>query len=203
MTETLFSYLSIKKLESSLYKDKGSKFIGFVFPCSNTDEFKLELQKIKKEYHSARHFCYAFSFGLDVPSYRYSDDGEPSNSAGAPIYGQIKSFKLSNVGIVVVRYFGGTKLGVPGLIKAYKTAAKMAINEATIIEIDQTIDMRITFDIESIQHVMTLLKQNNINIKDASYQPPCYINCILPLKIKTKVENQLQKLHQISYEILE
>ena len=203
MSETLFSYLSIKKLESSLYKDKGSKFIGIVFPCSNTDEFKLELQKIKKKYHSAGHFCYAFSFGVVAPLYRYSDDGEPSNSAGAPIYGQIKSFELSNVGIVVVRYFGGTKLGVSGLIKAYKTAAKMAINESTIIEIDQTIDMKITFNIESIQHVMTLLKQNNISIKDASYHPPCYINCILPLKIKANIENQLQKLHQISYEILE
>ena len=203
MSEKLFSYLSIKKLESSLYKDKGSKFIGLVFPCSNIDEFNLELKRIKKEYHSARHFCYAFSFGVDDLSYRYSDDGEPSNSAGAPIYGQIKSFELSNVGIVVVRYFGGTKLGVSGLIKAYKTAAKMAINEATIIEIDQTIDMKITFNIESIQHVMTLLKQNNINIKDASYEPPCYINCILPLKIKAKIENKLQKLHQISYEILE
>ena len=203
MSEALFSYLSIKKNESSLYKDKGSKFIGIVFPCSNIDEFKSELQKIKKEYHSARHFCYAFSFGIDNISFRYSDDGEPSNSAGAPIYGQIKSFNLSNVGIVVVRYFGGTKLGVSGLIKAYKTAAKMAIHEATIIEIDQTIDMKITFDIESIQHLMNLLKQNNINIKDASYQPPCYINCILPLKIKAKIENKLKKFHQISYEILD
>ena len=101
-----------------------------------------------------------------------------------------------------MRYFGGTKLGVSGLIKAYKAAAKMAINEATIIEIDQTIDIKITFEIESIQHVMTLLKQNNMQIKDASYQSPCYIKCILPLKIKTNIENQLQKLHQISYEIL-
>ena len=203
MSNKRFSYLSINKTASSLYKDKGSKFIGLVFPCSNIEDFKSKIQEIKKEYHSARHFCYAFSFGVDDVSYRYSDDGEPSNSAGAPIYGQIKSFELSNVGIVVVRYFGGTKLGVSGLIKAYKTAAKMAINEATIIEIDQTIDMKITFNIESIQHVMTLLKQNNINIKDASYEPPCYINCILPLKIKAKIENQLQKLHQISYEILE
>ena len=203
MSEKLLSYLSIEKLESSLYKDKGSKFIGLVFPCSTIDEFKLEVQKIKKEYHSARHFCYAFSFGVDNISYRYSDDGEPSNSAGAPIYGQIKSFELSNVGIVVVRYFGGTKLGVSGLIKAYKTAAKMAINEATIIEIYQTIDMKITFDIESIQHIMTLLKQSNINIKEASYQPPCYIKCILPLKIKANIENQLQKLHKIAYKILD
>ena len=203
MSNKRFSYLSIKKTESSLYKDKGSKFIGLVFPCSSIDEFKLELQKIKKEYHSARHFCYAFSFGVDKLSYRYSDDGEPSNSAGAPIYGQIKSFELSNIAIVVVRYFGGTKLGVSGLIKAYKTAAKMAINEATIIEIDQTIEMKIRFDIESIQHVMTLLKQNNVHIKDASYQPPCYIKCILPLKIKANIENQLQKLHQIAYEILD
>ena len=202
MSNKRFSYLSINETASSLYKEKGSKFIGLVFPCSTIDDFKSKIQEIKKEYHSARHFCYAFSFGVDDISYRYSDDGEPSNSAGAPIFGQIKSFELSNVGIVVVRYFGGTKLGVSGLIKSYKTAAKMAINEATIIEIDQTIDIKITFEIESIQHVMTLLKQNNMQIKDASYQSPCYIKCILPLKIKTNIENQLQKLHQIAYEIL-
>ena len=203
MNKKSFSSLSIKKSAASLYKEKGSKFIGIAFPCDNIDNFKTEIQKIKKEYHSARHFCYAFSFGVDEKSYRYSDDGEPSNSAGAPIYGQINSYQLSNVGIVVVRYFGGTKLGVSGLIRAYKTAAKTAIENADIIEIDQTIDVQIRFNIESIQHVMTLVKQNNINITDASYQTPCYVKCILPLRLKAQIENQLEKLHKIEYDLLD
>ena len=202
MSNKRFSYLSINETASSLYKEKGSKFIGLVFLVQQLMILNLKFRKLKRNIILQGIFVMHLVFGVDDISYRYSDDGEPSNSAGAPIFGQIKSFELSNVGIVVVRYFGGTKLGVSGLIKAYKTAAKMAINEATIIEIDQTIDIKITFEIESIQHVMTLLKQNNMQIKDARYQSPCYIKCILPLKIKTNIENQLQKLHQIAYEIL-
>ena len=122
------------------------------------------MQELKKEYHDARHHCYAFKIGLSGNEYRYSDDGEPNNSAGAPIFGQIKSFELSNIGIIVVRYFGGTKLGVGGLITAYKEAAKDAILNTTII--NRTVDnfYQIVFGYEIMSDVMNFIKKNELEV---------------------------------------
>ena len=115
------------------YKEKGSKFLGYVYPCSNLDEVKAHLERLKKENHGCVHVCYAYCLGSKKEDFRYSDDGEPSDSAGAPIYGQIKSFDITNVLIAVVRYYGGINLGVGGLINAYRTAAKGALENAKII----------------------------------------------------------------------
>ena len=123
-------YKTVTKPSIGEYKEKGSKFLAYAFEINDTDEFKSQLEKIKKEHFKARHHCYAYAIGTQHEIFRYNDDGEPSGTAGIPIYNQIKSFGLTNVGIIVVRYFGGTKLGVSGLINAYKTAAKQALLNA-------------------------------------------------------------------------
>ncbi len=128
-----------KPSEEILFKEKNSKFYGYAFPVTNEDEIKNHLETLRKQHHGAVHFCYAFQIGTNKIQYRANDDGEPSNSAGMPIYGQIQSFGLTNVLVVIVRFFGGVKLGVGGLISAYRTAAQMALEESEIIE--KTIDI--------------------------------------------------------------
>ena len=123
-----------KSAQGELFKDKNSKFYGYAFPVTNVEQVKTYLQTLKKEHYSARHFCYAYQFGTEIIQYRANDDGEPNNSAGMPIYGQIQSFEVTNILIVVVRYFGGVKLGVGGLINAYRTGAQLALESAEIIE---------------------------------------------------------------------
>lgn len=158
-----------------LYKEKNSKFFGFAFPVTSEEEVKLHLEQLKKEHFSARHWCYAFQIGTTKMQYRANDDGEPNNSAGMPIYGQIQSFDLSNILIVVVRYFGGVKLGVGGLISAYREAAKMAIENATIIE--KTIDVHfvITFDYKNMNKVMRIIKEKNLAIISQVMNENCQI----------------------------
>ncbi len=127
------SYKTIKKSTLGEYKEKGSKFIAYAFEVESEEDFKDELDKIKKEHFKARHHCYAYVIGVGEDQFRYNDDGEPGGTAGLPIFNQIKSFNLKNIGVVVVRYFGGTKLGVPGLIRAYKSATIDALEHAKII----------------------------------------------------------------------
>jgi uncharacterized YigZ family protein len=164
-------YKTIANPTEGLYKEKGSKFIAIAFPVFSEEVFKEKLQELKKEYHDARHFCYAYKLGLTENEYRYNDDGEPNNSAGAPIFGQIQSFSLTNIAIIVIRYFGGTKLGVGGLIKAYKEASKDALTNAKIV--DRTVDnvYEILFDYSIMSDVMNFIKHHNllvINPKNSS-----------------------------------
>ncbi len=145
-----------------LFKDKGSKFIGYVFPIIDEAEIKGRIDKLKKKHHTARHWCYAWQLGVEDIRYRANDDGEPNNSAGQPIYGQILSKEVTNVLVVVVRYFGGTKLGVGGLINAYKTTAKLILEEAKIIE--KTIDIyyQLVFEYKNMNKVMRILKEQKL-----------------------------------------
>mgnify|MGYP006162845621 FL=1 len=147
-----------------LYKEKNSKFYGYAFPVTSEEEIKIHLEQLRKQHHGAVHFCYAFQLGTDTIYYRANDDGEPSNSAGMPIYGQIQSFGLTNVVVVVVRFFGGVKLGVGGLISAYRTAAQMVLQEAEIVE--KTIDIyyKVSFDYKNMNKVMRIIKENNLEI---------------------------------------
>src|SRR5690554_4830238 len=135
-----------------LFKDKNSKFFGYAFPVLNEDQVKEHLENLKKQHHSARHWCYAYQLGTDENNlqFRANDDGEPNNSAGMPIYGQIQSFEVTNILVVVVRYFGGVKLGVGGLVTAYKTAAQMALEQADIIEKTIDIHFLIHFDYKNM-----------------------------------------------------
>jgi uncharacterized YigZ family protein len=146
------------------YKEKGSKFLGYAYPCSSVEEVKAHLERLRKENHGCVHVCYAYCLGSKKEDYRYSDDGEPSNSAGAPIYGQIKSFDLTNVLVAVVRFYGGTNLGVGGLINAYRTAAKGAFENATIIEDENREIIELTFSYASMPFVMNAVKSCNCSI---------------------------------------
>lgn len=158
-----------------LFKEKNSKFYGYAYPVTSEEEIKSYLEKLRKQHFGAGHFCYAFQLGTETFQFRTNDDGEPSNSAGMPIYGQIQSFGLTNVLVVVVRFFGGVKLGVGGLITAYKIAAQMALEESEIIE--KTIDIHFTilFDYKNINKVMRVIKEKNLNIESQEMKESCQI----------------------------
>lgn len=178
-------FKTVKKVGEGLYKEKGSKFLGFAFPCSSEEEAKNKLIDLRKEHHLAVHVCYAFRFGSDKKLYRASDDGEPSNSAGPPILGQIQSFDLTNVLVAVVRYYGGTNLGVGGLINAYRTAAKEALENAEIIEDEERIEIQVSFSYEYLPQVMKLIKSQNCKILEQLIDQDC------SLKISLQVSNHL------------
>ena len=152
-------YYTIEQASVAEFKDRGSKFIGFAFPVTDTNDFKGKLAAVKKEHPKATHHCFAYRIGLDGTTYRVSDDGEPSGSAGRPILGQIDSKQATNVLIIVARYFGGTLLGVPGLINAYKTAASLALQVTPLVQKPVLIHYRIQFDYTQMNDVMMICKQ--------------------------------------------
>lgn len=178
-----------------LFKDKNSKFFGYAYPVKTEEEINEILENLKTKHHKARHWCYAWQIGKEEENYRYraNDDGEPSNSAGMPIYGQIQSFEVTNILIVVVRYFGGVKLGVGGLINAYKTAAQMALENSKIIKrtIDEVFILR--FDYPEMNKVMQVIKQNNLNVIEQKLELDCRIYIAVRKKdaesIFTKFDN--------------
>lgn len=169
--------------EPYLLKEKSSKFFGYAFPIENEEDVKVILENLRKENNGAGHFCYAYQLGVDKISYRANDDGEPNNSAGMPIYGQIQSFDVTNVLIVVVRYYGGIKLGVGGLITAYKTVAQMSLEQSEIIE--KTIDVHflVSFNYENMNKVMRVIKEKNLEIVSQKLELSCEI------EIKTRKKN--------------
>src|SRR3954463_12337175 len=158
MTDLEFFY-TIEKSTSAEFKDRGSKFIAYTYPVQSVDEFKKCMEAIKKEHPKATHHCFAYRIGLDNNTYRVSDDGEPSGTAGKPILGQIDSKKLTNVLVVVVRYFGGTLLGVPGLINAYKTASALALQLTPLIQKQVMVRYQLQFDYTRMNEVMMLIRQ--------------------------------------------
>lgn len=168
------TYKTIEKpFTGELFKDRGSKFYGYAYPITSEDEVKPIIEKLKKEHHTARHWCYAWQLGTNKIKYRANDDGEPSNSAGPPIYGQIQAYGLTNVLVVVVRYFGGTKLGVGGLMNANKTAAKSVLEAAIIVE--KTIDriFTICFDYKDMNKVMRIVKEKKLTITQQKLEMNC------------------------------
>lgn len=166
-------FFTIKQPTEGFYKEKGSKFLAFAYPVSSEEEIKEKLEALQKEFHDARHHCYAYIIGLKDQSYRANDDGEPGHSAGDPILGQIRSKKLTNCLVVVVRYFGGTKLGVGGLITAYKTAAEAALNKATIITIYSKTRFRLTFSYKATSAVESVLNEFEIDYLEKNYTSNC------------------------------
>jgi uncharacterized YigZ family protein len=150
--------------EESLFKEKSSKFFGYAFPIESEDEVKPIIETLKKQHPHAVHYCYAYQIGTETIQYRANDDGEPSNTAGAPIYGQIQSFGLTNVLVVIVRIYGGIKLGVGGLISAYKTAAQITLESCEIIEKTIDIPFQISFDYKNMNKVMRVIKEKKLDI---------------------------------------
>jgi len=187
--------------EEVLLKEKGSKFFGYAFPVTSEDEIKSHLESLRKQHFGAVHFCYAWQMGTERVSFRANDDGEPSNSAGMPIYGQIQSFDLTNVLIVVVRFFGGVKLGVGGLISAYKTTAQMALEISDTEE--RTIDIHfiISFDYKNMNKVMRVIKEKNLEIISQKMELSCEIEIATRKKNAENVFGIFESLFEISIKV--
>jgi uncharacterized YigZ family protein len=170
------TYKTIAKAsEEILFKEKNSKFFGYAFPITSEEEVKILLEPLRKKHFNAVHFCYAYQIGTDKIQFRANDDGEPSNTAGMPIYGQIQSHELTNVLIVVVRFFGGVKLGVGGLIAAYKTTAQQTIEASLIIEKTIDVQYQISFDYKNMNKVMRIIKEKNLTIISQKMELNCEI----------------------------
>lgn len=194
MTTTQFKYRTIQSVSEGFYKEKGSKFLAFAHPCENEDEAKKIIASYRKEHFQAVHVCSAFRFGSDKKRFRASDDGEPSNSAGPPILGQIQSFDLTNILIAVVRYYGGTNLGVGGLINAYKSAAKDALEQAEIIEQEDEDLLTAFFSYEQLPVVMAILKQTTCTFVKQDFQLECEIQLKVPVS-NQQLWNQLTEIN--------
>ena len=194
MNESKDTYKTISApSEEILFKEKNSKFFGYAFPILNEEDVKIHLEQLKKQHFSARHWCYAYQIGTEKISFRANDDGEPNNSAGMPIYGQIQSFEVTNIVIVVVRYFGGVKLGVGGLISAYKTAAQMSLENAQIIEKTIDVNFQLTFDYKNMNKVMRVIKEKNLEIVSQKME----MNCELIISTRKKMPKQLSTFFPI------
>lgn len=195
-------YFTIDKSVESIYKEKGSKFLSFLYPVSSVDEVKEYLTQLKKKYYDATHHCYAYIIGYDKETFRMNDDGEPSSTAGKPIYGQLQSNDLTNVLLVVVRYFGGTKLGVSGLIKAYKESSAECIALAEIVEKQVKNKYNIYFAYEDMNVVMNILKQNNAEQKKQVFDLNCQIEVLIDKRNTSKFESSIPPVSTIRIEFV-
>ncbi len=186
-----------KPSEDVLFKDKNSKFFGYAYPVTSEDEVKTYLKLLKKQHHQARHWCYAYQIGTETIKYRANDDGEPSNSAGMPIYGQIQSFEVTNILIVVVRYFGGVKLGVGGLINAYRTGAQLALQASIIEERTINIDYIITCEYDLMNKVMRVIKEKNLNITNQKLE----LDCQITISVRKKEADNIYSIFESIYKV--
>ena len=196
------TYKSIKKPSEGFFKDKGSKFIARAFHVNSEEEIKDILSRIKKEYHDARHHCYAYRLGVNEEKYRYNDDGEPSSTAGRPIFGQILSSELTDILIIVIRYFGGTKLGVSGLINAYKTAAKDAIDKGTIIEKTINDILTIQCSYQLLNQCMRIIKENSLYVTTQDFKESCKIVIEIKKNDSERIQEILEKIHGVQIELV-
>ncbi|MEP6262044.1 MAG: YigZ family protein [Gillisia sp.] len=195
------TYKTISKpSEEVLFKEKNSKFFGYAFPVTTEEEAKIQIDELKKKHHQARHWCYAWQTGKEENDlhFRANDDGEPSNSAGMPIYGQIQSFEVTDILVVVVRYFGGVKLGVGGLIQAYKTAAQMALENSRIVERTVNRTFIIKFDYPEMNIVMRLIKENNLEILKQELQLDCTIYISVRKKDAEEIFGKFDSVYKVS-----
>lgn len=193
-----YTYRTIAKESEGLYKEKGSRFIALAYPVRTEEEVKQHVAEVKKKYYDARHHCYAYILGPNKDAYRQNDDGEPSGTAGRPIHGQLLSNDLTDTLIIVIRYFGGIKLGVSGLINAYKTAAKDALDNNTIVEKFVEEDYQLRFPPLSMNKVMQLLKRETVKITDQQYDTDCIIRFTVQKRDADALLEALQKVEGAS-----
>lgn len=196
------TYHTITAPSQGLYKEKGSKFLAFAFPVTTVEEVKSHLDRLRKEYFDARHHCYAYILGPTKEAYRVNDDGEPSGTGGRPIHGQLLSADLTNVLVVVVRYFGGILLGASGLANAYKTAARDAINNATIIEKTIDVTYRLRFEYPLMNEVMRILKEQGVQPRNQQFLLDCQLDVSVRQSQSVRLYDALSKLHTLKIEIL-
>lgn len=190
-------YNTIEKPSVAEFKDRGSKFIAYAYPVRDINDFKEKLAALKKEHPKAVHHCFAYRLGLDGNNYRVSDDGEPSGSAGRPILGQIDSKQLTNVAVMVVRYFGGTLLGVPGLINAYKSATALALPTTSVVQKPVLINYRLQFDYTQMNEVMRVVKQFDCAVLKQDAQLFCSMEIAVPKFFVSEVLNKLKDLRGV------
>ncbi|MEI6454757.1 MAG: YigZ family protein [bacterium] len=190
MTDT---YLSIASESTGTYRDKASKFLSFSYPVAGEDEVRDRMQQLRKKYHDANHHCFAYRLGPEGIQYRVSDDGEPSGSAGKPILGQLISFKVSDVLIVVVRYFGGTKLGIPGLINAYRSSARQSLENATIFTKFIESKILVTFPFEEMNSIMKIVKTPGVTILTKVLDQECQFELMVRKSLGDSIRDRLTK----------
>ena len=193
-TKDTYKTISIKSI-GELFKDKNSKFYGYAYPVNSESDIKKCIESTKKEHHLARHWCYAYQLGTEKIIYRANDDGEPNNSAGMPIYGQIQSFEVTNILVIVVRYYGGVKLGVSGLINAYRTSAQLALEGAIIIEKTINRHFSLKFEYKNLSKVLRMLKENQVEILNQILE----INCLLEISVRKSNSLKIFELFQNFY----
>lgn len=195
MTEDI--YYTIEKKSEGYFKDKGSKFYAFAFPVKNEEKVKEILTDLKKTHHSARHHCYAWRIGTEEITYRANDDGEPSSTAGKPILGQLLSFNVTNILVVVVRYFGGTLLGVSGLINAYRSAAADVLTNTSIVQkvIEKTLTL--DFSYNEMSDVMNIVKQENLTVINTRFEENCSLTCAVRKSEYEKITNTFKQNYMI------
>jgi uncharacterized YigZ family protein len=192
------TYRTLNEPSAGIYKEKGSKFLAFAYPVRTESEIKSILEDIRKKYFDARHHCYAYILGYDKSGWRVNDDGEPSGTAGKPIHGQLQSFDLTNVLVVVVRYFGGIKLGVGGLINAYKSAAKDALENASISERTVNEVYRMEFPYEMINEAMKIVKEMNLEIIETEFDTAAFIKFRIRKNDSQKVINKCKSMYRFN-----
>lgn len=197
------TYRTILSASEGYFKDKGSKFLAYSFPVESEEEVRELLSKIKKEHHSARHHCYAWRIGKKEPAYRVNDDGEPSSTAGRPILGQLLSFDVTNVFIVVVRYFGGTLLGTSGLINAYKTAAADALGKADIVTRIIEAELILKYTYAQMNDVMQIIKQENLQITDTRFEIDCSLRLLVRKSDIERITGLFSQIYGVAVETKE
>lgn len=199
-----YSYQTIKsEVRDVLLKEKGSKFIGFAIPVNSDKEIKIALENLKEEHPKATHHCYAFRLGINGENYRANDDGEPSGSAGLPIFNQLLAHNITNILVVIIRYYGGTKLGVSGLVKTYKESAKITLDEAEIITKELETDLEIHFKFHQQNIIFSLLNKFDARIIDFSAQENCRILAKLNLAEKEKISEILSEIQYVTFNFFE
>jgi len=198
----MFEYKTIDQpIENTLFKEKGSKFIGFAFPVTDEAELKKALEKIRSEHPKATHHCYAFRMGINGENYRANDDGELSGSAGLPIFNQLLANDITNVLVIVVRYYGGTKLGVSGLVKAYKESAKVTLEEARIVTKELETEIEIRFNFNQQNTIFTLLSKFDGKIISFDSQERAVISAKIKSKDKDNITEALTNLQFVEYKV--
>lgn len=196
----LFSYKTIKNpVKDILLKEKGSKFIGYAYPVFNENDLQQKLKDIKELHPKATHHCYAFRLGINGENYRANDDGEPTGSAGLPIYNQLLAHNLTNILVIIVRYYGGTKLGVSGLVKTYKESAKLTLEQTEIITKELEIMIEINFKFSQQNIIFSLLNKFDAKITDFLAEDQCKISAQMRLADKEKISEQLSEIQYVSF----